>query len=263
MNIKLSLAVLLFHFVLQSHQLSTDADRRSDEITTIIEEQVVAKKNSKIVLHCKVKRSKKLEFVWFLNDEEIKKSKNVKIKTKRKAGTSVLTVQRVSKSGLYSCKVFKKSTLLQVQAFPVVVTSPCSVLTATSTEKRVSKSENSRLKLKCSSDCKAATYHWYRNGGELTNNVKVKTKRKTSTLTISKLKLSDAGSYTCRVLVESELLATHVTNVDVRPECDACESNVSYCYNSGKCCKDDHGGRYCECKKEWTGHRCDRRQYNN
>eukprot|EP00062_Callorhinchus_milii_P019674 gi/632974489/ref/XP_007903708.1/ PREDICTED: pro-neuregulin-2, membrane-bound isoform isoform X3 [Callorhinchus milii] len=145
--------------------------------------------------------------------------------------------------------------------------------------------EGQRLSLKCeASGNPQLVYRWFKDGMELKKNgeIKIKTGKKNSRLHINKVKLQDAGEYTCEaengqgkvtskctINVQAAPTPTPSPNLSTpspTPTPESPESGharrcnkteTSYCVNGGVCYYIDGINKLsCKCPNEFTGDRC-------
>ncbi|XP_041917922.1 neuregulin 2b isoform X2 [Alosa sapidissima] len=131
--------------------------------------------------------------------------------------------------------------------------------------------EGERLQLRCevTDGNPSPAFRWYKDGSELkkSRDIKIKSNKKSSKMQISRVRLEDAGNYSC--VVEnilgrdnaSSTVSVHTLTTTLSPasshtrQCN--ETEKSYCVNGGDCYV-IHGINQlsCKCPNDYTGDRC-------
>ncbi|XP_038651627.1 pro-neuregulin-2, membrane-bound isoform-like isoform X2 [Scyliorhinus canicula] len=131
--------------------------------------------------------------------------------------------------------------------------------------------EGQKLSLKCEAvGNPRPTYKWFKDGREIKKNkeIRIKTGKKNSRLQINKLKVEDAGEYTCeaenalgkdtsKTTINVQAAATTTLSPESGHARRCNESEKSYCVNGGVCYYIDGINKLsCKCPNEFTGDRC-------
>ncbi|XP_067852414.1 pro-neuregulin-2, membrane-bound isoform-like isoform X1 [Heptranchias perlo] len=131
--------------------------------------------------------------------------------------------------------------------------------------------EGQKLSLKCeAAGNPRPTYKWFKDGTEIKKNkeIRIKTGKKSSRLQISKLKVEDAGEYTCeaenalgkdtsKTTINVQAAATTTLSPESGHARRCNESDKSYCVNGGVCYYIDGINKLsCKCQPGFFGQRC-------
>ncbi|XP_063043784.1 neuregulin 2b [Engraulis encrasicolus] len=131
--------------------------------------------------------------------------------------------------------------------------------------------EGDRLQLRCevTDGNPSPAFRWYKDGTEIKKgrDIKIKSNKKSSKMQISRMRLEDAGSYSCMAenMVgrdnASSTITVHSFTTTLSPasshtrQCN--ETEKAYCVNGGDCYV-IHGINQlsCKCPNDYTGDRC-------
>ncbi|XP_043559592.1 pro-neuregulin-2, membrane-bound isoform-like isoform X2 [Chiloscyllium plagiosum] len=131
--------------------------------------------------------------------------------------------------------------------------------------------EGQKLSLKCEAvGNPRPTYKWFKDGREIKKNkeIRIKSGKKNSRLQINKLKVEDAGEYTCeaenalgkdtsKTTINVQAAATTTLSPESGHARRCNESEKSYCVNGGVCYYIDGINKLsCKCQPGFFGQRC-------
>ncbi|XP_020562433.1 pro-neuregulin-2, membrane-bound isoform isoform X1 [Oryzias latipes] len=132
--------------------------------------------------------------------------------------------------------------------------------------------EGDKLYLKCEAlGNPSPSFRWYKDGRELQKgrDLKIKTNKKNSKVQISRVRLEDAGNYTCVAenslgqenatsIITVQILTTTNPSPGVSHARRCNDSEKAYCVNGGDCYF-IHGINHlsCKCPNDYTGDRCE------